>query len=236
MDVAASIDQINNAFRNYREDQKPAELYEPITYMLNRKTDRFYALLTLWSCFLFSGDYQKALNPCLGVEVFFNFLKVHSDLLDKRSGPPGEASVHEKWDRNVAILSGDAMIFKAYEFLIQVEPELIESVVNNFNRCFTRICEGKQIALSGPETHNDLKTLEMNPGALGEFSMLLGALVGMASPSQQDIAGRLGLSIAVSLKTSHSLPSKHSMLQSLNQLECPESRKQRFEQWLLSQT
>ena len=121
--VAVTVDQINRVLKDYPIGQKPTELYQPIKYLLTLDTDRFYALLTLWSCYLFSGDHQKALTPALGVEVFFNFLMVHSDLLDHNRQRNGQDSVQVKWNQNVAILSGDAMIFKAYELLIQVEPE-----------------------------------------------------------------------------------------------------------------
>jgi geranylgeranyl diphosphate synthase type II len=224
MELAAAVDQINEAFRDYALDQRPAALYQPIHYMLNRDSDRFYPLLTLWSCYLFSGAYQKAIVPCLGVEVFYNFFLVHSDLLDENPEPRDGERIHEKWNKNVAILSGDAMIFKAYEFLIEVAPEQIKPVISNFNQCFTRICEGKQLALSHPDTKNDLETLHLNPGALGEFSMLLGALIGGASLEQQAQVGRLGIDIAID--------KAHSASQSLEELNLPEPRIQEFTQWL----
>ena len=227
MDVVSAYDQINKRLANYRAGEKPVELYQPIEYSLTMETDRFYPILTLWSCYLYSGEFQKVINPALGVEIFFNFLMVHSDLLDNNLERHGQESVQVKWNQNVAILSGDAMIFKAYELLIQVQPELIKPVVRNFNRCFTRICEGKQLVLNAPESQQDLDILRMNPGALGEFSMLLGALIGGADQEQQALAGKLGTEIA--------LNHAHSTIKLLVPLNCPKTRKKEFEHWLTRQ-
>ena len=239
MEVAVFVDEINKALDDYPLDQKPAELYHPIEYLLTLDSSRFYSLLTLWSCYLFSGDHHKAITPSLGVEIFFNFLMVHSDLLDSKTERRGKQSVHVKWNQNVAILSGDAMVFKAYEMLIQVDPEQIKPVVRNFNRCFTKICEGKQLALNHPKKHDDPDVLLLNPGALGEFSMWLGSLIAETSEEQQQQAGKLGTTIAVNHAANQPLlpassHGSHATIQALASLNCDDARKSEFEQWLSS--
>ena len=102
-------------------------------------------------------------------------------------------------------------------------------MVHNFNRCFTKVCEGKQLALNQPNNQDNLKILEMNPGALGEFSMWLGSLIGGANREQQDLAGKLGNVIAVNVS------SNNQAFLPFNHLDCDQSRKQEFRQWLTSQ-
>jgi len=232
MNVTACLEIINNRLKELPLNQEPKNLYEPMEYMLCLEPQRLYSLLTLWGCYLFSGDYQKAVTPSLGVEVFFNFLRLHSDLLDDNRQHSGIESVPVKWNRNVAILSGDAMIFKAYELLIQVEPHLVKPVVKKFNHCFTKVCEGKQLLLNEHGKTPDPEILHQRPGSLGEFSLQLGAMIARADPEQLDQTGRLGTEVAVCITSSGRDRLNHSFAHSLSRLRCPQDRKQEFEQWL----
>ena len=232
MDVTVCHQLINKRLRELPLDREPGNLYEPIKYILGLESPRFYPLLTLWGCYLFSGAYQKAVTPCLGVEVFFNFLKLHGELLDGSRLRNGRESVPLKWNRNVAILSGDAMIFKAYELLIQVDPVLVKPVVKKFNLCFTRVCEGKQLSLNNPGIEVDLETSNQYRGSLGGFSLQLGAAIGKANHEQQEEVGRLGTELAASITSSARGRLNHSFTHSLSKLQCPQHRKQEFEQWI----
>jgi geranylgeranyl diphosphate synthase type II len=137
MDITKSIHRINQALNDVPIGKQPKELYEPMEYMIQLDRQRHYPLLALWGSYLFAGTYEIALIPSIGVEVFHSFLMVHEDILDRNASRNNSLCVHEKWNNNVAILSGDAMIFKAYELLIQVEPRLVTTVIRKFNYCFT---------------------------------------------------------------------------------------------------
>jgi geranylgeranyl diphosphate synthase type II len=241
MDVEASIQKINQTLAQYSFGSQPKELYQPMHYMLELDQTRMCSLLTFWGCYLFSGDTTKALMPGIGVEVFYNFLMVHEDILDRNPYRKGSDSVYVKWNDNVAILSGDAMIFKAYELMIQVDQKLIKPVIRLFNQCFTNVCEGKQLSLNLQEGLGDsddyLKILKLKSGALTEFSFQLGALIGGATEEQGKQAGLLGNNLGVkwallSNKNHQSL--KPSNLQTLSMLDCNDQRKQEFELWVRS--
>ncbi len=203
MDVEASIQKINQTLAQYTFGSQPVDLYQPMHYMLGLDQKRMCPLLTFWGCYLFSGNTKKVLMPSLGVEVFHNFLLVHEDLMERNPTRNGRDSVHVKWNDNVAILSGDAMIFKSYELIIQVDQELIKPVIRLFNQCFTKMCEGKQLSLnmqddSGNSEHY-FKILKLKQGALTGFSLQLGALIGGATSNEAEKAGRLGNTLGVLL-------------------------------------
>jgi geranylgeranyl diphosphate synthase type II len=232
MDVTTALEAVNSRLSALPLNYNPKDLYEPMQDILAQDSPRLYPLLVLWGCYLFSGDYKQAITPSLGTEVFFNFLRLHGDLLEDAQVHNGVDGVPVKWDRNVAILSGDAMIFKAYELLIQVDPQLVKPVVRTFNRCFTRVCEGKQLALNKSGRDPDPDIMRLNPGSLGEFSLQLGAMIGNAAPEHQIQSGRLGVEIAVNFALSVDQRYLHEYSGALNRLQCPPDRKHAFEAWL----
>ena len=75
---------------------------------------------------IFDCDYKKALNAALSVEVFHNFSLVHDDIMDDAPLRRGKETVHEKWDLNTGILSGDAMLIMAYQLFENYEPKTFQ--------------------------------------------------------------------------------------------------------------
>ncbi|MEO8087223.1 MAG: polyprenyl synthetase family protein, partial [Bacteroidota bacterium] len=49
--------------------KEPAELYDPVRYMLKLGGKRIRPALVLMSCELFDGKYEDALPAALGIEV-----------------------------------------------------------------------------------------------------------------------------------------------------------------------
>ena len=88
---------------------EPDGLYAPVRYELSLGGKRVRPLLTLLACEMFAGDYRRALNAAVGLEVFHNFTLLHDDVMDKADVRRGKPTVHKVWDENTAILSGDAM-------------------------------------------------------------------------------------------------------------------------------
>ena len=101
---------VNRAIAEKNFPQQPAELYEPIKYILSLGGKRLRPILTLIACDLFNGSILKALNPAIGIEAFHNFTLMHDDIMDKAPLRRGNPTVHAKWNENVAILSGDVML------------------------------------------------------------------------------------------------------------------------------
>ncbi|GJM29854.1 MAG: hypothetical protein DHS20C17_24890 [Cyclobacteriaceae bacterium] len=231
MDVPASIEIINQSLKASSMNRRPAELYQPMEYILGVDSRRNHPLLTLWGCHLLSGDIRKALTPSLGVEWIHSFLMIHEDLLDHKVTRFGKDCVHIRWNDNVAILSGDAMIFRAYELLICVETRLIKSVVKAFNQCFIKICEAKQLQLNAVRNSNNPDDLKFFPGALSGFSLQLGTLVGGGDERQVEAARDLGNSLADWRAFPGNQDYRDQALQALSQLNAKHQRTEEFIHW-----
>src|SRR3569833_170092 len=122
----------------------PADLYEPIKYILALGGKRIRPALLLMSSDMFGGDILKAVPPALSIEVFHNFTLMHDDIMDNAPLRRGKITVHEKWNKNVAILSGDVMLVESYKLMMQGEANLLGKVLNIFNGTAVGVCEGQQ--------------------------------------------------------------------------------------------
>ena len=122
----------------------PERLYAPIRYILSLGGKRLRPLLALMSYNLFSESIDDGILPALSIEVFHNFTLVHDDIMDKAPMRRGKDTVHIKWDNNVAILSGDAMLVKAYQLLEHTPKEKLPKLLKTFNQTALEVCEGQQ--------------------------------------------------------------------------------------------
>jgi geranylgeranyl diphosphate synthase type II len=143
-----TIDQYRTAFVAAMTDavrvKEPKNLYEPISYILSLGGKRMRPILTLLSAEVFGADYQKAMHAALAVEVFHNFSLVHDDIMDDAPLRRGSETVHEKWDLNTGILSGDAMLILAYQHFEQYEPAVFRALAKLFSKTAIEVCEGQQ--------------------------------------------------------------------------------------------
>ncbi|HHU97614.1 MAG: polyprenyl synthetase family protein [Bacteroidota bacterium] len=136
--------KIDEAVRKVLEGEQPRTLFEPVRYILGLGGKRLRPLLVLLSVDLFDGDPAMALSPAVAIEIFHNFSLVHDDLMDRAAIRRGHPTVHEKWGTNVAILSGDAMVFEAYRQLAQVPSRFLPAVMELFTTTALEVCKGQQ--------------------------------------------------------------------------------------------
>ena len=139
-------------------------------------------LLTLMGAYLFTDDWQKAIRPALGVEVFHNFTLMHDDIMDQAPLRRGQPTVHEKWNGNVAILSGDVMLVNAYQLLLNIEAAKLGPALARFSRTAAEVCEGQQMDMNF-ETRWDVSEAEyidmirLKTSVLLGYSLELGGLI-----------------------------------------------------------
>ena len=130
--------------KSEQRDKEPRNLYEPIAYILGLGGKRIRPVLTLMSAEIFDADYKEALPAALAVEVFHNFSLIHDDIMDDAPLRRGNETVHEKWDVNTGILSGDAMLILAYQYFEQYEPAIFRDLAKLFSKTALEVCEGQQ--------------------------------------------------------------------------------------------
>jgi geranylgeranyl diphosphate synthase type II len=127
------VSMVENTLARQDFDHEPIELYQPISYILSLGGKRLRPAMVLAGCDLFKGNLEEALLPALAIEMFHNFSLVHDDIMDDADLRRGKKTIHEKWNTNVAILAGDAMLVKSYQYLNQVNKGQLAQVlkVNN---------------------------------------------------------------------------------------------------------
>lgn len=143
-DVSKILQELENHIQEYSYGKSPKELYEPISYIMSLGGKRIRPLLTLLAYSLYKDEYQKVFTPAMAVEVFHNFTLMHDDIMDDAPLRRGKATVHEKWNANTAILSGDVMLVKAYDMLLGISPDLLPECLRLFNQTAAEVCEGQQ--------------------------------------------------------------------------------------------
>lgn len=147
-----SIQQLQNiivqAIEGKKYPEEPAELYEPMQYMMNLGGKRLRPALLLMGCDAFGGDIYQAINPAIAIEVFHNFTLMHDDIMDNAPLRRGKTTVHEKWNSSVGILSGDAMLVEGYKLMMQVDEKVLRPVLEIFNDTAIAVCEGQQLDMN----------------------------------------------------------------------------------------
>lgn len=204
-----NIEAYQKSFINYLEDfavnKEPENLYAPINYILKLGGKRLRPVLTLMTAEVFGADAQKALDAALSVEVFHNFSLVHDDIMDDAPLRRGQQTVHEKWDVNTGILSGDAMLILAYQLFENYEPKIFQSLAKLFSKTALEVCEGQQYDIDF-ETRNDvtipeyLKMIEYKTAVLVGAAMKMGAIVAEASEEDQNLVYDFGRYLGVAFQ------------------------------------
>lgn len=185
-----SVSQYREIFIEYLDkkiiNKEPVNLYEPITYILQLGGKRLRPVLVLMSADIFESSYEKALDAALAIEVFHNFSLVHDDIMDDAPLRRGKQTVHERWDINTGILSGDAMLINAYQLFENYEGEIFKELAMLFTKTAIQVCEGQQydIDFAGREDvsiEDYLKMIEFKTAVLVGASLQMGAIIAKTS-------------------------------------------------------
>ncbi|MCA6421530.1 MAG: polyprenyl synthetase family protein [Flavobacterium sp.] len=187
------------------ETKEPRNLYEPIHYILKLGGKRIRPVLTLMSAEVFDADYKLALPAALAVEVFHNFSLIHDDIMDDAPLRRGNETVHEKWNTNTAILSGDAMLILAYQYFEKYNTDVFRDLAKLFSKTALEVCEGQQYDVDF-ETRDDvtidqyLKMIEYKTAVLVGASMKMGAIVAETSAENANLIYDFGLNLGLAFQ------------------------------------
>jgi geranylgeranyl diphosphate synthase type II len=204
-----SIEKYQEHFIDYLKEfssvKEPKNLYEPIDYILGLGGKRLRPVLTLMTADIFNGGYKNALNAALSIEVFHNFSLVHDDIMDDAPLRRGQITVHEKWDVNTGILSGDAMLIMAYQLFENYDATTFQDLAKLFSKTALEVCEGQQYDVDF-ETRNDvtipeyLKMIEYKTAVLVGAAMKMGAIVSQASIEDQNNMYQFGKNLGIAFQ------------------------------------
>ncbi len=198
---AAFVDYLDN----YIKPKDPSTLYEPIQYILKLGGKRLRPILTLMTAEIFDCSPEKAMDAALSVEVFHNFSLVHDDIMDDAPLRRGQTTVHEKWDVNTGILSGDAMLIMAYQLFENYEPHIFLELAKLFSETALQVCEGQQYDVDF-EMRDDvtiqeyLRMIEYKTAVLVGAAMKMGAIVAEASEDCKNAIYDFGKNLGIAFQ------------------------------------
>lgn len=179
--VATKIDTLNFP-------QEPANLYEPLRYFMTLGGKRMRPILTLMSADLFGVQKEESIHAALAIELFHNFSLIHDDIMDNAPVRRGKTTVHEKWNNNCAILSGDVLFVEAYKQLGYYKDQRLAQLFNRFNTTAQEVCEGQQLDMDF-ETRTMvseseyIEMIRLKTSVLLGCALEFGAILGQQSPA-----------------------------------------------------
>ncbi len=198
------------AFQNYLEKadfpHTPQHLYDPIRYILSLSGKRIRPLLVLMGAELFdSSVVEQALPASAAIEFFHNFSLIHDDIMDVAPLRRGKPTVHQKWNDNVAILSGDALLIKAYQELAKCPIDKIPALLHLFNTTSLEVCEGQQFDMDFEERAQVSETayidmIRLKTSVLLGCALQMGAIVAGADERSQTLLYDFGVNLGIAFQ------------------------------------
>jgi geranylgeranyl diphosphate synthase type II len=202
MPLNTYLEAINNELEGYSYGENPPELYAPIKYLMSIGGKRLRPALTLMAANMWLYKWQKALKPALAVEVFHNFTLMHDDIMDNAPARRGKPTVHEKWDVNTAILSGDVMLVAAYKLLENVDDSVFKKVFSRFNQTASEVCEGQMMDMDFAIRKNVSKEeyiemIRLKTSVLLGYALELGGLIAEADDESIKLLYSIGENMGI---------------------------------------
>ncbi len=159
-------------------------------------------MFVMLSYSIYKKDAEKIVSYAAAVEAFHNFTLMHDDIMDKAPLRRGKATVHEKWNVNTAILSGDVMLVRVYDMFLSLEGPKLNQVLRAFNQCAAEVCEGQQwdMEFESKTKVTEAQYIEMirlKTAVLLGFSLELGAILADAPKADQIALREFGVNIGI---------------------------------------
>ncbi len=199
--------KVNDAISAIPYPKEPSQLYQPIAYTMALGGKRLRPVLTLMACEAMGSDANLAIDAAVGIELFHNFTLLHDDVMDKAAVRRGQPTVHRRWNENVAILSGDAMLTMAMQYVMKTDiaPEMLQPVMEVFNTTAMEIYEGQQWDMDYEQraevTEDDyLEMIRLKTSVLLGCACKVGALIAGADVVSVEALYELGLNLGLAFQ------------------------------------
>ncbi len=209
MPAMQTVSQYQESFLSFLEAQaftkEPQNLYAPIDYIMKLGGKRLRPVLALMGCDAYGGGIQEAMPVATAIEIFHNFSLVHDDIMDDAPLRRGAVTVHEKWDINTGILSGDAMLIMAYQALEGYEPTLYKALTQLFSKTALEVCEGQQWDVDFEDMDQVaeaayLQMITQKTAVLVAGALKMGAMVAGAPMEEQEKMYAFGLQLGIAFQ------------------------------------
>ena len=198
-------EKVEKAIINLSFNSEAVELIDPVKYALSSGGKRLRPVMALMACNLFSDKIDETMLPAIGLEVFHNFTLVHDDIMDQAPVRRNMPTVHNKWDINQAILSGDVMAFIANECILKTPGDNLLKVFNIYNNAAIYVCAGQQLDMDYENrdiiTRQEyLRMIELKTAVLVAAALKTGAVIGGAGDKDSDLLYEFGRNLGLAFQ------------------------------------
>jgi geranylgeranyl diphosphate synthase type II len=185
--------------------EQPASLYEPNEYFLKLGGKRIRPVLCLMGNELFDEIIPDAWHAATAIELFHNFTLIHDDIMDKAPLRRGKQTVHTKYNDSTALLAGDVMLVRGYEYLNKISSAYLSKVLALFNRTAVEVCEGQQMdmdyELRDHVSMTDyLRMIELKTSVALAASLKIGGLLGGGGERNQNLLYEFGRKLGIAFQ------------------------------------
>jgi geranylgeranyl diphosphate synthase, type II len=185
--------------------EQPASLYEPNEYFLKLGGKRVRPVLCLMGNELFDEIIPDAWHAATAIELFHNFTLIHDDIMDKAPLRRGKQTVHTKYNDSTALLAGDVMLVRAYEYLNKISSAYLSKVLSLFNRTAIEVCEGQQMDMDYESQNNVnmndyLRMIELKTSVALAASLKVGGLLGGGGERNQNLLYEFGRKLGIAFQ------------------------------------
>lgn len=199
-------DKISEALGSVQFPDGPTNLYQPIKYILSLAGKRVRPQLVILGADLFGHSNMEEVVPAsVAIEYFHNFTLIHDDIMDKAPLRRGQETVHQKWNEDVAILSGDALLIKAYEQLAKCPAIFVPSLLTTFNKVALEVCEGQQLdmdfeTLESVTEEEYVNMIRLKTSVLLGGALEMGAIIAEATNEQRNKLYEFGVNLGIAFQ------------------------------------
>ncbi len=199
------LNLVNDYLDHLPYDRKPQTLYAPIRYALSMGGKRIRPTLMLLAYNMYKDHPEQILSTACALETYHNYTLLHDDLMDNAKLRRGHLTVHQKWNANTAILSGDSMLVLAYERMAQCDPAKLKPILDLFTETALEIGEGQQYDMDF-EDRTDVREEEyiemirLKTSVLLACALKMGAILADASDEDAGLLYKFGEQIGLAFQ------------------------------------
>ncbi|MDP3453108.1 MAG: polyprenyl synthetase family protein [Bacteroidales bacterium] len=185
---------------------EPGELYNPIEYLISIGGKRLRPKIAILTYNLFSDKIDRSIiYPALGLEIFHGFTLIHDDIMDNAEMRRNQLTVHKRWNNNIAILSGDVMCIKSYQYVSEAPADKLKKVIDLFSLTAAQVCEGQQYdmnfeSLSFITMDDYIKMIGLKTAVLIAASAKIGSIIGGAPSATSDAIYNYGYQLGLAFQ------------------------------------
>ncbi len=180
-------------------------LYDPAQYILQLGGKRVRPVSVLMGNELFDEITPDAYELASAIELFHNFTLIHDDIMDRAPVRRGLPTVHTKFGESTALLAGDVMLVRCYDYLNKLSSSSFHKILHIFNHTAAQVCEGQQLDMDFEKRETVsmdeyVNMITLKTSVLLAASLQLGSILGGTTERNQQHLYEFGKNLGIAFQ------------------------------------